>query len=483
MGTFDKRIEEMRSFLKSANGGAEDVIYNTLNVMIGNWAAERELMFDGLVELIKRLGVSRNDNIAEDWKALINTGRTTLKSVFGNGAEDIMMPQGVQLWWTQSLSKEDLYLENLTPIKTPFLTNSIKVQEFTILILTSELDRKWSKLLSEKSEFTSPQLEAMKEIEKIILNILDDMETLFSKVLEELNMLNEYISSFGKILKESFGELLTKFGIEQAKKLILEQVVGINTQSSGDVNKLTGAAADRTAKIVEYLGQQNDLRLAAIRRYRDSLTRQGTIMHMFSENRRQLDEYISTNGISAAEGWRLQAIDEIKKWSASGATDGQKADGATFTELIIAALDDVWNVSKNANNAFEKKFIGMFLGEASIATLDQLTDRFMFKERVDDLVDLDADRKISELPKYFINSVDEKIEQAFEPLTNAATDFPVAARDLLILKSKEFKSFVRESLKSEISDMVNINQKIVDAFTGKEIDTYFFRGDLSKDLD
>lgn len=483
MGAYNKRIEEMRSFLKSANGGVEDVIYNTLNSAIENWANEREIMFDGLVELIKRLGVSRNDNIAEDWKALITAGRAKLKSAFFNGAEDIMMPLTVQGWWIQALKTEDLYLENLISIKTPLLANSIKVQEFTFLILTSELDRKWSKLLSEKSEFTTPQLEAMEEIRKIILNILENMENLFSKVLEELSMINEYISSFGKILKDSFGQFLTKYGIEKAKELILEQVIGINTQNSGDVNKLTEAAADRTAKIVEYLSLQNDLRLAAIRRYRDSLTRQGAIMHMFSENRQQLDEYTRTNGIAAAQGWRLQAIDEINKWSVSGVTEGQKADGATFAGLVLESLEDVWDVSKNANSEFEKKFTGMFLGEASISTLDQLTDRFMFKQRVDDLINLNADRKIGDLPQDFIANVEEKIEKAFEPLTNAATDFPVDARDLLILKSKEFKSFVHESLKSEISDMLNINQKIVDAFTGREIDTYFLRGDLSKDLD
>lgn len=433
MARFESRPLEMRQQLETLAKGERSRAALKLGELIGQWAARRETLFDDLADPVKWRPFA--DILRERWKQRVLLARLELGQLFADAARDPTLPPAFRQWCDETLRLEDALLNApLFGVAARLATelNHYQVERANLIM---ELLAKWSWLLDTKASFLAPEQQAVAEVDRLLQEVLNDFDTRTDRTVLKIAELRQVASAAGQ-------------GLSVAQSV-----------------------AETTASQAQ----------AQIRLYRELLSRErATPLRMFKANRDEVERYLREN--ANAETKYKDACSAIGVWAQYAGTPGQKADAELFARLILNNLATIWEVNGQTDRVFREKFEGLFYGPLKTETLERLAQQYLFAQKIEQIKARGGPRRITALTRQLQGTVEAQIDTAFEPLLAFDSETPAEVRELVTLKNKEFRAFVREQLEPKIKALLNTANALQEMFGDSRIAAELDRQQLLDDI-
>jgi hypothetical protein len=480
MADFDTRTAEMRQeLLLVAPGKAEDPLFRTLDELIGKWSGERQRIIGNLLALVAQSEKGTTDQLAAEFKSEVEKGRGLVKLIFRLELGGQKLPQWAQSWMMAALYAEDDFLNGMQRIQAIEIVGMLRSERMVLDTMTIHLTAKWQALKDQTAPFRTLQMETIDEIERIANAYLNEVETQ-SKILVETAS-RAYEKTISAL--ESFQERIPRipvFDFALAAAEVALNYIGINTEGArvtiSEWRKQAQSAADLAIA-------KNDLVLARVRHYRENLRNQSFILRLFSEERRLAREYERINGVELAFLHERLATQAVTDWIASRATAMQKADAEAMRPLLLANVGLVKMAIVEADKKFRSDNVGLFLDNPRDDVLEALADIEKFGRRAANFVALDIDERIRRLAERTNEIFEGAVDEAFSDVQRLISDFPVEAREVLMLKSPAMHAEVKAVLREDLKVMTEAMARLGERFDRHAIEEAFDRSELVDEID
>lgn len=478
MARFEARTLEMRQQLETLTKGDRGRATQKVSELIGQWAVRREALFDELADPAKWKPFA--DILRERWKQRVLLARLELGQLFGDAARDTSLPLSLQQWCEQTLRDEDAWLSAPLFGVAAGLATELNHYQITRANLIMELLAKWSWLLDTQVSFLGPEQQAVAEVDRLLQEVLSDLDTRTDRAVLKIGELRQVAASVSQRVAAAVQKSKAAAVGVAAGKLALELVkdaLGI----PGELSQVADAAAQGLGVAHSVAETTANQAQAQIRLYRELLSRErATPLRMFKTNRDEVERYLREN--ANAETKYKDACAAISVWAQYAATPGQKTDAALLARLILANLAAIWEVNGQTDRVFREKFEGLFYGPLKTETLERLAQQYLFAQKVEQIKSRGGPRRIVALTRQLEGKVEKQIDTAFEPLLAFDAETPPEVRELVTLKNKEFRAFVRQQLEPKIKALLSTANALQELFGDSRIAAELDRQQLLDDI-
>lgn len=215
---------------------------------------------------------------------------------------------------------------------------------------TADLEKIWKETIDRDGDFDKKAEETAKEIAKLIDEAIETAAATHRTLLEsfaELTKINDKIPEGAQDLSDLLPGL---FGL--AAKALLK----VLANSTYFWAKMQERLIEREGKLRETFGKEANLLL------------------VFSETRKEVEEFVKTTNFEQAEAAFEQAEKELDELVAAMKTSGQKDDLGSFRDRILDALEDVLDEAERRHDEFVTKHRTKFFGPLSSQVIDELIE-------------------------------------------------------------------------------------------------------------
>jgi hypothetical protein len=480
MADFDKRTAEMRQeLLQLAPGKANDPLFRTLDDLIGKWSGERQRIIGNLLALVAQSEKGTTDQLAADFKSEVEKGRGLVKLIFRLELGGQKLPQWAQSWMMAALYAEDDFLNGMQQIQAIEIVGMLRSERMVLDTMTIHLTAKWQALKDQTAPFRTLQMKIIDEIEQIANEYLKEVETQ-SKILIEATAV-VYEKTIARL--EDVQEKIEKIPLLDVGLAIIDVVAGYFGANTEGMRDVMGNAIRQAKVAMDLAIAKNALVLERVRYYRENLRNQSFILRLFSEERRLAREYERTNGIELAFLHERLATQAVTDWIASRATAMQKADAEAMRPLLLANVGLVKMAMVEADKKFRSDNAGLFLDNPRDDVLEELADVEKFGRRAANFVALDIDERIRRLAERTNEIFEDAVDEAFSDVQRLISDFPVEAREVLMLKSPAMHAEVKAVLRENLEEMTEAMARLGERFDRHAIEEAFDRSELVDEID
>lgn len=483
MAKYPSRQLELHKMLGPRGVPRPDDVMVKLKLSIDLWAEKREKL---LLDLADRAlwAHARTDSLAENWKRLIKAARTDLAYLFGFSTVTVVMDLNLLLEWQKAMREEDRFLEVLHDLLTPGMIEAMLKYHVGLSVLITELDQKWSSLIQSKSDFRTPEQQAIAEADRIVMDILDKHETALREILRASSdtqlVVMKYVDATRKKVKAKVGELGAAIAESELTKIIIKLIT--DDKISSAAKEGVKAASTGFNYIVTALGSGAREYLRRIDTYRYTLRYEGAILQIFKTNREKVAAYESDNNIKKTNDLRAQAIAAVMTWAQNQPTDAMKYDATLFATEVATSIQAIYDRCKTMDDNFRNKFNGLFTGPLSGANLEILTERYIYEQQLGSLKSRSADRKLLAAPDQLRANLNTELDKSLSPLTAAAAEFPREAGEVLLLHGKEFRELLAQEVDLQIRELIKASLELSQKLSIQGISQDFDRSEFINTL-
>ena len=107
---------------------------------------------------------------------------------------------------------------------------------------------------------------------------------------------------------------------------------------------------------------------------RETFGKEANLLLVFSETRKEVEEFVKTTNFEQAEAAFEQAEKELDDLVAAMKTSGQKDDLGRFRDQVLDALEDVLDEAERRHDEFVSKHRTKFFGPLSSQVVDELIE-------------------------------------------------------------------------------------------------------------
>jgi DNA-binding HxlR family transcriptional regulator len=215
---------------------------------------------------------------------------------------------------------------------------------------TADLEKIWKETVDRDGEFDRQAEATAQEIAKIVDEAIETAAANHRTLLEsfaELTKINDKIPEGAQDLSDLLPGL---FGL--AAKALLK----VLANSTYFWAKMQERLIEREGKLKETFGKEANLLL------------------VFSETRKEVEEFVKTTNLDQAKAALDQAEDELDALVAAMKTSGQKDDLGRFKQQVLDALERVLDEAEKRHDQFVSKHRNKFFGPLSSQVVDELIE-------------------------------------------------------------------------------------------------------------
>lgn len=468
---YDTRTNELNELFKAASEGATDVVKRAFENAIKNAGNEAKSAFEAMIDFSEKASAG-NLGTQRKWQDRCETAKANISKAYADIAKDHVMTPAMQLFCYQSMEHEMKLFDSLKTVPTPQLHDDLLVHQDVLNKMLGELADKWRFLLEKHKTFSTDQQRAIQEVVTIAKSILNEMEGL--KVVDQkARELTAAVAGVAKTISEKTKNLAPEF----VKKLFEDQALpqSPNVDPDSYFSVLETYYASTAGQIERSRGQ--------IAAYRALVSAEkGSVLLMFNDTRKDVRNYLDKNNIEIAKGWNDQARGKLADWVNSLPTNGQRTDAGKFKEKIEAAIETDWKLTQELDQKFKKEFEGVFIGVLGSKTIEELAEEVLFNKFVDQVGALSLPGKAQEMQRALPAAIDAVSGDGMRPLEEEAAKVPEEARALALMKTAEFKEYVRSKMKVRIEKTLPIFEDVVKMFSPDNLKKEFSREELINEL-
>ena len=472
MCDYRNRVSELNTLLSAASEDAAASSITALASGIRNLENLGEQTYSALVDHIERASAT-NLGTQRRWEDTIASAKADISRLFGDTAKDHELSAPLQLFWYQALEHEMALLDGLAKIKTPQFHDDLLVHQDTLNKMLGDLWDKWTFLLSQDTSLETEQRRVVQEVSEMAREIVDDLDTLPKKTQDTvLSTLSPVVSKIVDTNRELSGLVF-----ELAKKVLERFGIDIPEGIDDKIEQLS----DKLQLFAEYYRAKIQIYRNFVATYRILVeTEKSSVLLLFNETRKDVDRYLDTNNIDEARELLNQARGSISDWASNVPTTGQRSDASAFRDRITSLVEVDWKLTEELNAKFQDKFKGIFVSSLSSETIEQLADKYLFQQHLEDVKRRGASAKAKDIAGRLERDVESAVDQALRPVDDSVSGVSDEVRELARLTSKEFKEYVRTHVREHIVTLLPVIEELQTMLEPSSLDRDFSRDDLER---
>ena len=459
MATYGARPGELRDLLTQAAAGADDRVRAALSQCIDRYVDQRQRALDDLVDIVAKASAGNLGTEAR-WDARVNAFRAEYNRLFGDSVKDLMLPPPLQLFWASALQAEEAFFQPMTEMVTPQNLDDILKHQDGLSKLIEELRDGWKFVLTANAALQTDQLQAVRRIDEMVQEIIKDLDSWHKKLVDNAAKGAEAAKRKVEELKAEAKRQLGQAGewlataVEALKRWLLEQIKPDGMP--GDMDTQLEAAQKEFELAAAALVERTRLHRELVQTYRTLVSiERGGVLTMFNKTRGEVDRYRKENDVAKAEEWMREVREDFSGWISDLPTARLRDDGAAFQNEIVKRVEENWKVTAELDKTFRTEFVGVFTSPLSNETIETLAERHLFEKQVTVTTGRDGDRKLLEhLDR--LQDFRERFDASLAPLDEIAPEMPEELRDLVSLRNKEFRAYVRERIDHHMRALLHV---------------------------
>jgi len=215
---------------------------------------------------------------------------------------------------------------------------------------TADLEKIWKETVDRDGDFDKQAEETAKEIAKIVDEAIETAAANHRTLLEsfaELSKINDKIPEGMKDISDALPGLL---GL--AVKVLLKGLAN----STYFWAKMQERLIEREGKL------------------RETFAKEANLLLVFSETRKEVEEFVKTTNFEQAEAAFEQAEKELDELVGAMKTSGQKDDLGRFRDRVLDALEGVLDAAERRHDEFVTKHRSKFFGPLSSQVTEELIE-------------------------------------------------------------------------------------------------------------
>ncbi len=487
--TYGYRISELTDLLAQVPAAANDTINQNFATLVKQYADMRQSAMNDLVDILAKASPG-NMGVQSKWQSRIASLRSDYKDLFAWAANDVMLPAAHQLFWATALDAEEKFFDSLAKSPTAQRMDDLLQHQDNLSKLFGALQDTWTFLLSQNESIQTEEMQAVQELDKMVQEILSEMDDYWSKTLDQSQRVIDAIKREIDYLKTALKDLLGRAAaagvalVDVVKAWLISQ----NIKPDGTPDEID----EPTRAVLEYMKLMAEATTETARKYREMIRsyqdlvirQKGSVLTMFNATRKQVDDFLRSNGIGQAQTLLDQARTGLDYWISGLTTSRQKDDASSFRNDVIPNLEIVFKRTKDLDDQFKAKFQGALLSPLSNETVETLAQRQIFKDQFDRIKDRDLARKLQdiqeELPEQVI-----KIDDSMRDLVGAVPEVDGLAddvRELARSMTGDFRDYLRDRITTQIEALLPIIDDLKKTMTPSNLDTDLNREELESML-
>ena len=461
MSLFEARLTELNLALDSPATGLDGGLRSTLKSKVANIKAVHDAMYDHIVTIVTN-SHQYSDKSAFDtvWINMVDTARKRVADLFTPDAATAQMSVTFRKYWEEVKVQEDQCLEW---VKMPDWRNhffQIVQHRAQMLTLLVEMDRKWSRNLSDKDSLTPYEKKAIDLMAESVKRAIANATTFKQQILGFIDTTKSSVSSEGARAAASIGEAIAKDYKTAGITIIVTAVGAALGGVSGVITaQLLVLAQDRVRKYLEAEKEEARAFKQATEEYQRRMIDTGYVIGMFRTNRTLVLDYLAKQSTSKIADARTAADEVLNKRAATikspRFTDGMHNDAQTFAKRLSEHVGKIHAQCVEVEERFITKFRGIFESSLSDTTIESLTSIKMFESYLaSNLYSLDTKASSKELADLKMNLEAEFGKMIDNPISFA--QLPEEARLALLDKSKEFRAALQKAFDDSVKTYVEV---------------------------
>jgi hypothetical protein len=142
-------------------------------------------------------------------------------------------------------------------------------------------------------------------------------------------------------------------------------------------------------------------------------------------------------------------------------------------------LDADWKATEELDSRFRGQFSGIFGSPLGPDTIESLAETYLFRQQVEAIKGRKVPDRLREVRDRLPSDAEAKAEEGARRMEEAAGGLPSEAQDLVRMKSREFRDYVRDQLRRQINALLPVIDEVSKLFDPSNLDRDFSRQELT----
>ncbi len=513
MSSYDKRGDEIEADLRTNTALPGEEAGAVLSKLVSGLFDNREAALTAMAAVLTTDG---NEMLAGDFKEKWHLAIDRWIDPFSRILDGVQNPSSIMTVWREgTVLVENRFFQGLAAINLGEARDAMAQIEMNLEKLSKDLQLKWDTMSEESKRLEAAEAEAARKMTEIVQDSMRGATEAWARYGEALqrflapfqklpDIVNDTIVALAKEagFPDLLAEAIPKVSLAGKDYFALGKELGIPAKDLAAANpgllRDPGMAVSET--IQKLIGPEFEALVTAINglykyvlpiaagaygeqivNYRRLMPNEGAILVSFGQTRRDVDEYLKSNGLDKARSLFERTMADLERWAEGGGTDGQRADAAAFEREVGEAFKRRFERMANAFGMFVQANQGRFIGTPAKYVEENLIFTDVWADREQRLMDIGLDERIKEW-RGGTMTVDDQLASASSQLFAGLRYLPSDLNDQISSKLNAYLDGLRSRLKREADAANDALAKAAVAVSDSQIKTDLDRRALKSQL-
>lgn len=455
MATYERRRRELKdAFTKIQSTLPIEEVLNLADAMDRYFAARDEV----LTSLFAIVGDTGDNKRESDWKDKLARGCDALKNTLDNALRSVELPTLARLAFEQmAVADENRFWSSLEKLNLGTRRDDLMLLGQNLEWYVTILEKKWETMKVENGALEDYEKRATSQIAAMVDEAIGQTAPLTARLKEAVTATGEAILNIPREIKDSLtanAEARLELKDDTAKMVadacdaIMSSFMKIKLGEYSRVLDAGKAAVENYAVFLK--GDYS----ARVLEYRDKIRRQTDgILVVFSQTRRDTDEFIKKNGFDVAKAQYQEAKDALNRWITDLPTDGLKSDGKEFADALADGLSRHLTGMETMFNRFVSQNQGRFFGPVGPDIEQALLETRFWDDTLATLVGKGLEAKLREWRSDAHQFLEINLEDTFRQLDSELRDMPQEVQDAIRALAAGFRDEVMRQARERVEEI------------------------------
>lgn len=376
---YDSRIRELNDRYAALLGRITAEEASRIKTAIDAYASVRNNLLPSLILQATSTG---DQPIGGSWGPKLQESRKSLDELLKTMLDSVRNPSSEALAFQgQSRVEDDFFFGGLAAVALDAARDGILAVSANLITYIAILDAKWSTMTERDKEIEQLEEQFMRELNEATRQSIDEGNKAIDRaapvVTETVQDILEFYRNLTKTAKAELTDYLKTLGdhstISDMNAETWATFLATVLDPGKWVQSLLMPKLDRDLQaLLEAVAGQikaglplaNGFFAERVGKLRNLVPAQGAILVIFSDTRKEADEFVRNHGLDTAKSMYDRASSGLDSW-ASSQSGANGSDASAIKTEIVALLRDRIDKLANAFNDFVRNYNGKFFSSVS----------------------------------------------------------------------------------------------------------------------
>ena len=488
---YDSRIRELNDRYAALLGKITAEEASRIKTAIDAYASVRNNLLPSLILQATSTG---DQPIGDSWGPKLQESRKGLDEILKTMLDSVRNPSSEALAFQgQARVEDDFFFGGLAGVALDAARDGILAISANLFTYIAILDAKWSTLTERDKEIEQLEEQLMRELNEATRASIDEgnkaIERFAPKVTETIQDVLESYRLVTKNAKIEWTEYLKTLGDHSTISDMNAETWATFLSTVLDPGKWVQSLImpkldSNLQSILDLLAGQikaglplvNGFFAERVGKLRNLVPVQGTILVVFSETRKDADEFVRNHGLDSAKAIYDRASSSLDSWasSQSGANSG---DASAIKTEIVALLRDRIDKLANAFNEFVRNYNGKFFSSVSSEVERQFINSEFWDESRRNAEAWNLEARLRFYSDNLVRFVPD-MQNAFARFGDSVSELPIQIQDAFRTKVQDAQARFLDAVSSKLEQAKSAVENAKSAARTDDVTQAIDRGPL-----